>query len=356
MNKEGCANMMNSKSTIKMIYDHLQDKESKTVFANRLLYSLTEDSAYMDQIVKTLYSRTGMGEIIDFCREHLDETVVYGAGNDLSILVNLYSDFRFKYICDGDAEKQKRGWNGFPVMSPEELIKKKENVYVIIISSHYNEEILHFLLNSGFAKERIINLGGRIEQMHEEQYFDREIITPCPEETFIDGGCYECDTDKLFITWCSGNYKKIIAFEPDEENYRKCLEVRKKENIAKLDIYPKGLWDCETELFFSGDRGVGSQIGEGAEAVRIFTATIDETVGDDEVTFIKLDVEGAELKALKGARKTIQKYRPKLAVCIYHKPEDVIEIPEYILSLHKDYKLYIRHYLLTRYETVLYAL
>lgn len=77
-----------------------------------------------------------MGEIIDFCRKHIDETVVYGAGNDLSILVNLYSDFRFKYICDSDAEKQKRGWNGFPVMSPEELIKMKENVYVIIISSY----------------------------------------------------------------------------------------------------------------------------------------------------------------------------------------------------------------------------
>ena len=71
---------------------------------------------------------------------------------------------------------------------------------------------------------------------------------------------------------------------------------------------------------------------------------------------IKLDVEGAELKALQGAEKTILQCRPKLAVCIYHKPEDIVEIPAYLLSLHSDYKFYIRHYQMSANETVLYAI
>ncbi len=73
------------------------------------------------------------------------------------------------------------------------------------------------------------------------------------------------------------------------------------------------------------------------------------------VTFIKMDIEGAEYQSLLGALKTIKKYRPKLAICLYHKPEDIIEIPHIILSINPDYKLAIRHYTTCNWETVLYA-
>ena len=69
-----------------------------------------------------------------------------------------------------------------------------------------------------------------------------------------------------------------------------------------------------------------------------------------------MDIEGAELDTLKGAQKTILKYRPKLAICVYHKPEDLLTIPSYILSLHKDYRLYLRNYMMPGRETVLYAI
>lgn len=77
--------------------------------------------------------------------------------------------------------------------------------------------------------------------------------------------------------------------------------------------------------------------------------------GEEKVTFIKMDVEGAELEALKGARKTIMKHHPRLAISIYHKPEDIWEIPAYILSLSEDYRFYIRHYQFSKNETILYA-
>lgn len=74
------------------------------------------------------------------------------------------------------------------------------------------------------------------------------------------------------------------------------------------------------------------------------------------MTFIKMDIEGAELEALHGCRDTIIKYRPKLAICVYHKPEDIIEIPSYIHEIVPEYKLYLRHHSKDLSETVLYAL
>ena len=82
---------------------------------------------------------------------------------------------------------------------------------------------------------------------------------------------------------------------------------------------------------------------------------IEEIVKNDKVSFIKMDIEGAELKALEGAKETISKYKPRLAICIYHKYEDIYEIGDYILTLNPNYKLYIRHYTTCMWETVLYA-
>ena len=82
---------------------------------------------------------------------------------------------------------------------------------------------------------------------------------------------------------------------------------------------------------------------------------IDNVVKDERVTFIKMDIEGAELKSLMGARNTIIKNHPRLAICAYHKPEDLYELPGYILSLVPEYKFLLRHYCTSQYETVLYA-
>ena len=72
-------------------------------------------------------------------------------------------------------------------------------------------------------------------------------------------------------------------------------------------------------------------------------------------TFIKMDVEGAELEALKGAKNTILKYTPKLAISVYHLKEDLITIPQYILSVNEKYELYLRHYESFSSELILYA-
>lgn len=78
--------------------------------------------------------------------------------------------------------------------------------------------------------------------------------------------------------------------------------------------------------------------------------------GATPITFIKMDIEGSELEALKGAKETIKQFKPKLAICVYHKKEDLLEIPQYILSLNPGYKLFLRNAASIPTDVVLYAL
>ena len=88
---------------------------------------------------------------------------------------------------------------------------------------------------------------------------------------------------------------------------------------------------------------------------KIKTISIDEMLDGDKATYIKFDIEGAEMAALEGAKKTIQKHKPKLAISIYHKEDDLWKIPFYIKEKYPWYRLYMRHYTSVTTETVLYA-
>lgn len=90
--------------------------------------------------------------------------------------------------------------------------------------------------------------------------------------------------------------------------------------------------------------------------ISIPVTTVDNELKSEKVTFIKMDIEGAELESLKGCKRTILNNKPKLAICVYHKPEDIWEIPSIILEYFSEYKLYLRHYSFAGSETVLYAL
>jgi hypothetical protein len=108
-------------------------------------------------------------------------------------------------------------------------------------------------------------------------------------------------------------------------------------------------------LRFLSDENMTSLITNSGETI-IEVDTIDNMVDDCRSTFIKMDIEGAELAALRGAKKTIIESKPKHAICVYHKPEDLVTIPQYISSIVKDYKYFLRHHQYISWETVLYAI
>jgi hypothetical protein len=123
-----------------------------------------------------------------------------------------------------------------------------------------------------------------------------------------------------------------------------------------LIFLKKGTWNEKTILKFSENGTVGSVISsEGA--IQIEVDTIDNVLSGEGATYIKMDIEGAELPSLIGAKETIRNYKPKLAISVYHKHDDLLTIPKYIKSVNSSYKFYLRvHYKPYFNDLVLYAI
>ena len=192
---------------------------------------------------------------------------------------------------------------------------------------------------------------------YEKQYFDSTVYTPSENEIMVDCGAYTGDSIKDFDEFLKENgvnsFKKIYALEPDEKNYNILCEYSS--SLQNVFPYMLGAYDEKKILYFSSGEGELSSINDSGD-ISIEVDTIDNIVKDDSVTFIKMDIEGSELKALKGAKNTILRNKPRLAICIYHKVRDIIDIPLYISSLVPEYKFYVRNYDPTGVDTVLYAI
>lgn len=338
------------------IYSHLVDDESRFFFEKRLAWWLTGDKKYLLDSIEGLDQKKTWDEYVEKCKDLGDRLIVYGACEDYRVFKELYPDVQFLCFCDRNVSKQKSGWLGKSVISPEVLLKDYRDHPILINASDYYEEIEAFLLSNGIPEANIYNKGKDIATKYPIQYFDSDILQPVSNEVFVDGGAYDMETARKFARWCGDGYKKIYSFEPDPQNYSFCLKQLGSRPIRDLELINKGTWNCEDVLSFKCG-GEGSRFMEsGDDVIEVKAIDIDSVVGNDRVTLLKLDVEGAELKALEGAQNTIRNNHPRLAISIYHKPEDIIQIPAYILSLYNDYKLYIRHYKFSYYETVLYAI
>ena len=191
----------------------------------------------------------------------------------------------------------------------------------------------------------------------ENQYFDLSELKPEPDgEYFVDAGCYDGMTSLQCDKWCNGNLKMIYAFEPSNKNYMECGDRLSQIGCA-YELYECATWSEETTLRFHylENAGFGSSIrGDGEICVK--ADSIDNKLKGRKATYIKYDVEGSELEALKGSINTILTYRPKLAISIYHKPEDVIDIPVFLEGLDLGYRYYLRQYQTRMEETTLYAI
>jgi FkbM family methyltransferase len=191
-----------------------------------------------------------------------------------------------------------------------------------------------------------------------DQYFVRELIHISPDEVFIDGGAYTGDTIQQFMDTARRQkvkYKRIIAFEPDGKNYKMLSNYYgKKKNVT---LIKKGLSIKEDTLYFKAAGAAACIVDNEKDAsYKVPVVNIDSVKACREATWIKMDIEGAEMDALRGAEDTIKRNHPKLTICIYHSDEDMIRIIEYIHELVPEYKLYVRHHSRSSVETVLYAL
>ena len=264
--------------------------------------------------------------------------------NMLSWLKQL--DVNVVCFADNDPAKQGIALNGIPVLSAAELRARHGGAKILVATQKYAAEVCAQLLALGFPEENICACMG-------EMYFE-PFMRPEPHEVFVDAGGLDGGTSLDFIRWCGGDFDHIHVFEPDAANMEVCRRRLASEARGRATFAAAGLWSSATELKFQATCDGSSRVSESGET-SIKTVALDDFLAGGRVTFIKMDIEGAELEALRGAAKTIGTHRPKLAISVYHKPEDILDIPLYIRELAPGYKFYLRHYTLIDTETVLYA-
>lgn len=191
---------------------------------------------------------------------------------------------------------------------------------------------------------------------------ERGAVQAGPGDYVIDAGACWGDT-ALYFAHCVGPQGRVFSYEFIPGN----LAVMRR-NLAlnpilaeRVTLIENAVWSQSAKAVYYRDDGPSSVVRfepfTGAQG-QTQTLAIDDLVQGHQmprVDFIKMDIEGAELMALRGAADTIRRYRPRLAISIYHRLSDFLDIPEYIAGLVPGYRFYIRHLTIHAEETVLFA-
>lgn len=353
-------------------------------------------------------------EFVKQAREHGKSVYLYGAGRFLHYAVNFMQRYKIeiKAILDTNKEGEYRSipvirfkdfmktnpdqdsWFVISAPSAEMEITKilsgsfpQENIFSFImilycdfipnVEDYRNYLLKHWQelsefseqLEDDFSRETLEavlrgRVSGRIEFFRQcyapAQYYPEDIIRLTKGEVMVDLGASDGDTLKEFLRHCP-DFCSVYCFEPDT-NCLPILNNIKKKTYGKerIHIISKGAWDCADLLEFYND---GECVGDahiqlehsGKPALQIETAAVDEEVSEP-ISFMKMDIEGAELRALYGAQRQICKNHPQLAICVYHKMDDLLNIWDYLRKMVPEYHFYLRqHNANDGTDTVLYA-
>lgn len=198
--------------------------------------------------------------------------------------------------------------------------EESKRVYIDILSFKVSGKI-GYLLSSFCDKDKVYS----------------DILRLSDNEEIVDLGAYDGDTIREFCKATNGKYKHITALEPDAKNYKKL--VKNTEGMDNVTCLNMGAWDKKETLIFSAKAGRNSKLSAEGNSVEV---TDIDSLGIP-ATFIKMDIEGSELKALNGMERTIRAYLPKLYICAYHRNEDLFALPLKVLEINDKYKIYFRH-------------
>ena len=201
----------------------------------------------------------------------------------------------------------------------------------------------------GFARQ---NYYGDI--CHSDQYFQNNLIRFTENSVLVDCGAYTGDTMQDFLRR-GLPFRKYIAYELNRRNYEKLqnnMNDAREGETGELIAYNCGVGERNEQIYYDDVVSASSVSSTGipGEIVRM-----SDHLRDEAVSFIKMDIEGAEMGALRGAEELIRRRRPDLAICVSHSISDLYEIPLYIHSIVPEYQLYLRHHTPVFCETVCYA-
>ena len=333
-----------------------------------------------------------------------EEVCIFGCGTlGKNILKNsLKSKIRVKCFID-NSEYKNYSYNGVRIYNIEEFIKVYNGELIIVASIIFDKEMEEELINNNIInfipyyylceyninrfpafdkiygnytndllrnRDKYINMFDEIEdelslkvldnilmfritmdrkyilnaynlsKCEEGQYFDNNILKLSSKEVFIDGGAYKGETTEQFLHIVHNKYKQIDIFEPDDDLYK---EVKKRVKGKNINFHLAGLGNRKGVLRFNKTGDTGGCINENG-VNKIQVETIDNILKSVPATFIKLDIEGAELEAIYGARNNIINFSPKMVISSYHKSEDLWKLFYEVKKLNSNYSIYIRHY------------
>lgn len=326
-----------------------------------------------------------MTELWSYLKETEKPVILYGTGNGADkIYARLIKNgIKISGVFASDGFKKGKEFAGFYVTSYEELKKEFPNPVILVCfgshldgvisrihaleeenelylpdvpvcgdnifdlefaRSHKSElETVYALLADDFSKKVFENtvyykLTGKSKYLTEIETERSEVFSllNLKDEYFLDLGAFNGDTVEEFINYCP-DYKGITAVEPDSRNFRKLNENTKGVNNVICVNAAVGEANAVTQIARNKGRG-NSSVGK---TVEIESLTVDSLWEKGAPTFIKMDVEGAELSAIRGGVKAIEK-KPKMHIAAYHRSEDLFTLPLEVLKINPNYKIYMR--------------
>lgn len=338
---EFCKEFVNSSLELRFIFGRNEYAESIAGQINvaGFIDEFTDDKEYMGKPIIRLK---------DLPPKSLVVSVVIGRPLTVRNKLNKHSakhlDYFAFYKYSGLEIRPVRYWNDFK--DDFETSKGHFQWIYNLLNDATSKETLSKIINFRIS-DNLDYMDGFVERQ-DKQYFEDFLNLYPADEVFVDIGGYDGYTSLEFIKRCP-DYKSIHFFEPENNNM-----LLAKNNLApfkNIIFHPMGLSDRKQTLKFmaGGSTSMVSEFGD----IEIHLDKLDDIV-NDEVTFIKMDIEGGEGDAIEGAKNCIIKNHPRLAVCVYHKSDDFFKIPEQILSIRDDYTIYLRHYTEGVDETVMF--
>ena len=315
--------------------------------------------------------------------------VLYGMGNGADKIISVLESYGIKYsgVFATDGFVRDKYFHGMKLTSYGKLKEKYGNMIVLVCFGSARPEVIENIKRIAaeqelyapdvpvyggglFTKEYAKNHRAELEYVYSrladeksretfknvieykitgkpEYLFACETDTDEPYESFLrlsdnerffDLGAYNGDTVSDFVGR-TGSYGSITAVEPDPKNFKKLTQFA--EELQDIRLINACISDKSGEKSFSVHGGRNSTAGIG-ELIR--SVTVDSLSEAAPPSYIKMDIEGSEREAIKGAENTIKCFKPKMLISCYHRTEDLFKLPIEVDKIRNDYKLYLRHF------------
>lgn len=343
---------------------------------------------YTNELIEKLI-RENQGIYQQFEQQQSNGILIYGAGFVGNWAAEYMQSCKIPvpYFIDRDSKKWGTRLAGIEIIAPEDE-RIKEYPYILIAARHAIPQVMKLYSGSEYTlmpfegyyciknyqdysqvRDQYLcdeksfytynallytMLTGKtdscLDVMEKDMYFGIPEFSGNFNEAFVDAGAFVGDSVERFIWENLGTFKHIYAFEPGEKQFH-ALEKRMERlydewsiSRDKVSLEKAGLSDRNQQMscIYTDDDSLRHALSTENGNHTIDTYRLDDYLNGAEATFLKVDIEGMEMEFLRGAEKTIRKYRPKMALCAYHYPCDLYCIAQYVKSLDLGYQFKLR--------------